>query len=359
MKHCIVGILAAILWLSPYNCFSEAPSPKQITEWRRDAQQGFASAQFNLGVMHYKGQGVPTDYAEAIKWLRLAAQQGSASAQNMLGLIYYEGQGMRVRKDYAEAIKWFRLAARQGFASAQFNLGVMYSKGQGVPTDNAEAIKWLRLAAQRGSASAQNMLNTIYTKEIKWLLLGVRSGVQAMPHNESIDSKLEKLPEGSAIVTAPSEVMQYKEFDVSLRLAKKELAELMNYSKLPGTTVEGIASVRMSPRMKAEFVGGDFTIIGQGIQEQAVTLKNDTVWRWRAYSIRPGVRTFKVLLHTLVIIDGNETPKTLDVGEAIVTIKVNPAEFALRNWQWIVSVIVLPIIAWVVKQQLDNKNNIK
>ena len=34
---------------------------------RAKAKQGDASAQYNLGVMYSKGQGVPQDYAEAIK----------------------------------------------------------------------------------------------------------------------------------------------------------------------------------------------------------------------------------------------------------------------------------------------------
>ena len=32
-----------------------------------------------------KGQGVPQDYAEAVKWYRLAAEQGNADAQYNLG----------------------------------------------------------------------------------------------------------------------------------------------------------------------------------------------------------------------------------------------------------------------------------
>jgi hypothetical protein len=38
--------------------------------------QGDANAQFNLGVMYYKGQGVTQDYKEAVKWYRLATAQG-------------------------------------------------------------------------------------------------------------------------------------------------------------------------------------------------------------------------------------------------------------------------------------------
>jgi uncharacterized protein len=44
--------------------------------------------------------------------------------------MYANGRG--VQKDYAEALKWYRLAADQGLASAQHNLGFMYANGWGV-----------------------------------------------------------------------------------------------------------------------------------------------------------------------------------------------------------------------------------
>jgi uncharacterized protein YjbI with pentapeptide repeats len=38
--------------------------------------------------MYYKGDGVPKDYKEAVKWYRNPAEQGSADAQHSLGYIY-------------------------------------------------------------------------------------------------------------------------------------------------------------------------------------------------------------------------------------------------------------------------------
>jgi TPR repeat protein len=39
------------------------------------AEQGDAEAQYYLGLMYDRGQGVPQDHAEAVKWLRRAAEQ--------------------------------------------------------------------------------------------------------------------------------------------------------------------------------------------------------------------------------------------------------------------------------------------
>jgi len=59
--------------------------------------------------MYDKGQGVPQDSGEALKWYHLAAAQGDAVAQYNLGLMYAYGDS--VPKDYVQAHKWFNLAA--------------------------------------------------------------------------------------------------------------------------------------------------------------------------------------------------------------------------------------------------------
>ena len=116
------------------------------------ADQGNADAQFNLGYLYDKGQGVPLDYAQAAFLYRKAAEQGHAWAQYNLGLLYYRGRG--VPRDYTEAAAWYRQAAEQGCAEAQASLGFLYGIGQGMPRDYAEAYFWYDLgAADRPDAS--------------------------------------------------------------------------------------------------------------------------------------------------------------------------------------------------------------
>ena len=83
-----------------------------------------------------------------MRWYRLAAEQGLASAQYNLGVMYDNGAG--VLKDNAEAARWYRLAAEQGDADAQSNLGVMYANGEGVLKDAAEAVRWSRPRRRAG-----------------------------------------------------------------------------------------------------------------------------------------------------------------------------------------------------------------
>jgi TPR repeat protein len=69
----------------------------------------------------------------------LAAEQGDASAQFNLGMMYAKGEG--VLQDHTKAAKWWKLAAKQGCAQAQFTYGGMYLKGQGVLQDHTKAAK--------------------------------------------------------------------------------------------------------------------------------------------------------------------------------------------------------------------------
>ncbi len=73
-------------------------------------------AQFNLGLMYEKGEGVLEDDKEAVEWYRKAALQGYAQAQYGLGSKYYTGKG--VPQDYVTAYAWYNIAAANGDTKA-------------------------------------------------------------------------------------------------------------------------------------------------------------------------------------------------------------------------------------------------
>lgn len=111
------------------------------------AEKGDANAQYEVGMRHIEGEGVPQDYKKAFELLSKAAEQKHAKAENALGMMYSEGLG--IPRDYKKAIEWYTRAAQQGNTAAQYNLGGMYHKEQGIPKDNPqgkiEAYVWMRL----------------------------------------------------------------------------------------------------------------------------------------------------------------------------------------------------------------------
>lgn len=134
----------------------------EAAEWfRKAAQQGHASAQYELGRMYAEGQGVPKDLVQAEKWFRKGAEQGNASAQYELGLLYYKGEG-GLEKNEQEALKWYCKAVDQNHAGAKNNLGYLYQHTQSDLQDLKKAVELYTQAAQQGNASGQFNLGYVY-----------------------------------------------------------------------------------------------------------------------------------------------------------------------------------------------------
>ena len=103
-----------------------AVQKREIEQTKSLAKQGDANAQYILGLMYDNGKGVPQDYKEAVKWLRMSADQGYALAQCFLGLMYDEGKG--VPQDYKKAYAWTSVGKAFDEELAEEHLGVIKKK---------------------------------------------------------------------------------------------------------------------------------------------------------------------------------------------------------------------------------------
>ncbi len=69
---------------------------------------GHPAAQYALGVMSIKGQGIKRNPQQGLKWLIAAARKRHASSEAYLGELYLEGK--LVRPDRTRAVMWYILA---------------------------------------------------------------------------------------------------------------------------------------------------------------------------------------------------------------------------------------------------------
>lgn len=144
-----------------------------VAYFRKAAEQGDASAQFNLALIYANGVGVEKDALQAAAWYRKAAAQGNVPAQFNLGVMYAKGEG--VTKDDQQAVIWFRKAAESGHARAQFLLGAMYAKGEGVAQDDQQAYFWFLLSSAQSQVEAIKIRDLIEGR----LSPGQRAAAQA------------------------------------------------------------------------------------------------------------------------------------------------------------------------------------
>jgi TPR repeat protein len=101
------------------------------------------------------------DYETALRLLRpLAENEGDPKAQVLVGRMYARGNG--VPRDNGEAMRWYTLAADQGDHDAIMNLGDQYQAGVVVARDFDEAERLFRSAAEQGHKMSQIRLVYLY-----------------------------------------------------------------------------------------------------------------------------------------------------------------------------------------------------
>ena len=76
--------------------------------------------------------------------------------------MYHKGEG--VPQDYKEAVRWYTLAAEQGYADAQYNLANRYYYGEGVIKDIVYAHMWKNISVSNGIDEAREHLKTFEKK---------------------------------------------------------------------------------------------------------------------------------------------------------------------------------------------------
>jgi TPR repeat protein len=116
-------------------------------------------ADFNDGVVAY----LMGDYDKAFTTMQsLAETSDHGYAQYYLGMMYMKGQG--VEQDYKNASEWFRKASEKSIPQAQYKLGDLYFKGRGVPKDFEYAYVWFNVGAAHQHQLSLDAINKAKTK---------------------------------------------------------------------------------------------------------------------------------------------------------------------------------------------------
>lgn len=160
MKNLFCAVLIFVASLSyagfdeGFEAYKKGNYTVALKEFKQAAEQGNAHAQFGIGLMYDRGEGVPQDYKQAIEWYTKAAVQGDDYAQYTLGGMYANGRG--IPQSYKQAFDWWQKAANQGHIGSQFGIGLMYDRGKayrkiiskplsGTPKQLSKDMRWRNL----------------------------------------------------------------------------------------------------------------------------------------------------------------------------------------------------------------------
>ena len=146
------------------------------------AEAGFPEAQYFVGYMYYKGDGVAKNFDEAMKWFYAAANGGHEQSVKIINeFVASEDDGdtktlnelvtnpfnMFSEEELRQKFEKFKKDALAGNVKAQAALGTAYALGKGTEKDLKEALKWYKKAAENGDEMAYYLLNRLETQQME------------------------------------------------------------------------------------------------------------------------------------------------------------------------------------------------
>ncbi len=201
-----------------------------VALWKNEAQLGTSDAQYALGLVLLKGQGVRSNPKQSLQWFGAAAKAGNTAAMFNLGGMYWEGIGTTA--DPSMAVYWWNRAAEKRDPASQFNLGLAYYFGRGVPRNPAQATFWIQMSETNGYLGARSVLGLMQ----RGMLIGglhlrpgddaVAGGIAALEtsRHESLAVSGAVMTTQPSVVTQPSTATEKTPADVQPKTTTKQAA---------------------------------------------------------------------------------------------------------------------------------------
>jgi TPR repeat protein len=144
--------------------YAKSEYTKALKWFQLASKKSNAEAQFRLGYMFDRGEGVRINYQTAMDWYIKAYNNGDIAATNNIGYLYEQGSG--VERNDTTALKWYIIAARKGSRTAQYNVGEFYQEGRGVDKNDTKALEWYKKSADQGDQDAQAKVDEL-SREVR------------------------------------------------------------------------------------------------------------------------------------------------------------------------------------------------
>lgn len=138
-------------------------TPQMLARVTREANEGKAQSQYNLGRLNYAGLGVARDDVAARRWFGAAAAQGHPAASAQYGYLTMYGRGGPVDRPAAESALRTAAAGGDSYGLALYGMMLISDAAEKHTSDAPlpEAITLLTRAADAGEVVAQATLGTV------------------------------------------------------------------------------------------------------------------------------------------------------------------------------------------------------
>lgn len=167
---------------------------------------------------------------------------------------------------------------------------------------------------------------------------------------EQMNDLFKTMKRGNIVFNVPDSMKLNETRGIHLVLSATKTVSQLEQQIQEGGSLRN-RSIRISRIMVANLKGAGFEINPITEPMQVVDMNADTEWRWEITAIQPGTRNLYLTMDAIITIDGKEKPHTIhSLSEEImvhVSIQQHISAFVAKNWQWLWSAILVPLIGWL------------
>jgi flagellar basal body-associated protein FliL len=199
------------------------------------------------------------------------------------------------------------------------------------------------------------------TSEPLVLLEGEEEGEEEeYPSLENVDKALKSLVLGNIAFNTPKEIQWNNTAVIELLLSPSfSVDELKDKIQEAGER-EG-AKIRVADQMSAVLKSSGFEIKELTPKIQAISFEEITDWKWEITPIKRGEQTLYLTISAILFVNGERTPRKIESYREKIYIKVTFMQllsfFIKDKWNWLWSVILVPLIIWIWKKWKSKKMN--
>lgn len=175
----------------------------------------------------------------------------------------------------------------------------------------------------------------------------------------AVDRILETMNWGNIAFNAPQSIQLKDTAQIQLLLSLEQSVEDLRNAITAAGENEG-ARIRISNRMEARLTGPSFQITAITPEQQAITSKGVTEWKWEIKPTTAGRHRLHLTLSALFSVDGASAQRAIRTFDKTIEVQVTLAqqasEFLSNNWQWIWAAVLVPVVAWLWKRAKARKS---
>jgi len=174
-----------------------------------------------------------------------------------------------------------------------------------------------------------------------------------------IDEILGNMAEGRIAFNAPDSVVELEQsFSIQLLLEPSKTAgELETRISASGPTESH--QIKISETMKARLTGSGFEITAITSEEQLVSARETTEWKWEVKAVKPGTQRLYLTVSAIVKFQDETKTRAIRTFEREMLVKVSLGKkisiFVGKNWQWLWTALAVPAVGWLWKRKSAKK----